>query len=113
MEKLPRVKEEDINIGCYTCSTVSSKANLHMPICVGFGEAYVTKDGVRYYDGELDCNKGNQPKTLYEIELEAKNYPDADWQLVMYSPCTEKYINGKEKVSGLWLKVTKALLRAI
>lgn len=38
-EKLPAVKQEDLNIGCLNCSTAALVAPMDMFVMVGFGSA--------------------------------------------------------------------------
>jgi len=57
-----------------------------MGIAVGFGAAYVTKDGVEVYDGEADWQNEKEPKTVAEIEEIAAADPDHDWRIVKYGP---------------------------
>lgn len=85
-KKLKPIKSEDIHIGCFCCSTASEVAPLGMEIAVGFGSAFVTKDGDEIYDGERDWQNGNQPLTVRDIEAMAKNDPDHDWRIVKHGP---------------------------
>jgi len=86
--KLPQIKPEDLHIGCLNCSTAALEAPLNMLICVGFGEAYVTKDGKEVYDGEEDSRKNDiyQVKTVGDIEKMAEKDPDHDWRVVKHGP---------------------------
>lgn len=59
---------------------------MKMPVCVGFGVAFVTKDGTTIYDGELDWEGGNEPKTVADIEELAKADPEHDWQIIKHGP---------------------------
>lgn len=83
-KKLPAVK--NIHIGCLNCSTAAHIAPLSMIIAVGFGAAYVTKDGGQIYDGEQACRAGKKPKTVRSIELMARKDPDHDWRIVKFGP---------------------------
>ena len=59
---------------------------MDMSICVGFGAAYVLKDGVEFYDGERDWKEGNEPKTVGDIEAVAKDDAEHDWRIVKHGP---------------------------
>lgn len=84
MKHLEAVPKDKIHIGCLTCSTVQQLARMDMKITVGFGSAYVTKNGKIYYDGStLDWHEAKQ---LSAIERIARRVPDADWRLVMHGP---------------------------
>jgi len=84
--KLPPLEGKDINVGCICCSTAAQVAPLDMPIVVGFGAAFVTKDGETVYDGEQDWKDGNETKSVRDIEVMAKAAPDHDWRIVKRGP---------------------------
>lgn len=98
----PRIKPEELYVGCI-CSSgyvhhpivksddadVASRpfdAPTDMIIAAGFGDAYVTKDGVKVYDGEADFHNDLMPKTVGDIEEMAKADPEHDWRIVIYTP---------------------------
>jgi hypothetical protein len=85
-EKLPQIKPDDMFIGCLNCSTAALEAPLDMTICVGFGCAYVTKDGEMIYDGERDSKENDtyDVKTVKDIEEWALKDPDHDWRIVKH-----------------------------
>jgi hypothetical protein len=85
-EKLPPLELEGIHVGCLCCSTAARVAPLGMGIAVGFGSAYVTKDGEQVYDGESDWQNGREPKTVEAIEAMARKDPDHDWRIVKWGP---------------------------
>ena len=85
-EKLPPLSGKDIHIGCLCCSTAADVAPLDMPICVGFGAAYVTRDGQIVYDGEASFRDGVEPKTVRYVEAFARLDPDRDWRIVKRGP---------------------------
>jgi hypothetical protein len=88
MSKQKRVKKKDMHIGCLTCSSVpeSGLADMDMSICVGFGSAFVTRDGMLCYDGEAELRADIAPKTVADIEKWAKESPDRDWRIVLNGP---------------------------
>lgn len=57
-----------------------------MIIAVGFGQAYATKNGKLFYDGEKDYDETETAKTVCEIEEIAKLDPDNDWRIVKDTP---------------------------
>lgn len=85
-EKLPPADPKDIHIGCLNCSTAASVAPMDMIIAVGFGAAYVTKNGQIVYDGEGDRNANGVAKTVEEVEAMAAEEPDNDWRIVKDGP---------------------------
>lgn len=85
-KKEPPLKPKEIYIGCLYCSTACLEAPLNMSIVVGFGDAYVTKDGKKIYNGEKDWKNGKTPKTVDDIEKMAQKDPDHDWRIVKYGP---------------------------
>ena len=83
---MPQIKPKDLHIGCLNCSTAAIIAPLSMSICVGFGAAFVTKDGEQIYDGEQDYRDGKEPKTVQYFEDEATKDPMHDWRIVKEGP---------------------------
>lgn len=77
---------EDIHIGCPCCSTTAKIAPLDMVVAVGFGSAFVTRDGDITYDGEQAWKKGEEPLTVRDIEAIAKADADHDWRIVKSGP---------------------------
>ncbi len=80
------IKRKDLHVGCLNCSTAALIAPMDMVIAVGFGCAYVEKDGHQIYDGEYDYKNGNEPKTVSYFEDMAKEDPDHDWRIVKFGP---------------------------
>lgn len=70
--KIKPIKKDRLHIGCAVCSTAALTAPLEMIVCVGFGAAYVEKDGIEIYDGESEYKNGKEPKTLQFFEDLAK-----------------------------------------
>lgn len=85
-EKQPAIEGKDIHVGCLCCSTACRIAPLNMPICVGFGSAFVTKNGEMFYDGEKALQDEVEPLTVGDIEQMARNDPDNDWRIVKHGP---------------------------
>lgn len=72
--------------GCAACGRLVEKADMNMLIAVGFGDAYVSKDGVQIYN-ELDCQEdADKFWTFQDAENEALKDPDHDWRVVLYAP---------------------------
>lgn len=84
MKILEPLAKDKIHIGCLNCSTAQQLARMEMKITVGFGSAYVTKNGKIYYDGSMA--EWEKAKSLSAIERIARRSPDADWRLVMFGP---------------------------
>lgn len=55
-------------------------------IAVGFGDAYVCRDGEVVIDGEFRLRRGEEPPTFRDAERLAKADPDHVWQVVLYGP---------------------------
>lgn len=83
-EKLPAVELKDLHVGCLNCSTAALVAPLDMLIAVGFGSAYVTKDGEIVYDEQRV--EDEKFWTVQDAEDLAAADPDHDWQIVKYGP---------------------------
>lgn len=71
-----------VNVGGHFRNPIGSIADLNMTICVGFGTAQIERDETIFFDGE----KSDEMKTLAEIEVIAKYYPDSDWICRMDAP---------------------------
>lgn len=84
----PRIKKESLHIGCLTCSTAAIQAPMDMLIAVGFGSAYVTKDGKKVYDefDHRDSVDGSEFWTVREAEFLAAQDPNHDWRIVKHGP---------------------------
>lgn len=80
------IEQKDLHIGCFNCSTATLEAPMDMVIAVGFGSAFVTKDGQEVYNGEKDYRDGKEPKTVGEIEKMAAKESDCDWRIIRHGP---------------------------
>jgi len=85
-EKLPALEAKRIHRGCLNCSTAAQVASMTMLIAVGFGDAFVTKDGEEIYDGEEDYTNTGRAKTVADIEAMAAADPDHDWRITKLGP---------------------------
>jgi hypothetical protein len=83
---LPPIDPKNLHVGCLNCSTARLEAPMDMPICVGFGDARVTRDGETIHDGERAWEDGHEPWTVQDAENAAAADPDHDWRIVKYSP---------------------------
>jgi len=81
---------------CICGGTPKRNFNLCSYICVGFGVAQVTKDGVPVYD-EMECERAWRTKhphskkwppfwTGARAEREARKDPDHEWIITIYGP---------------------------
>jgi hypothetical protein len=102
-KKLPGITQDKLHIGCLNCSTSALEAPMHMGIAVGFGGAYVLKDGECVYDGQWDYQSGNEPKTVRQIERMASRDPDHDWRIVKDGPMHGETFQRQGK--GKWVCV--------
>lgn len=73
--------------GCLNCSSRYKLAPMDMMIAVGFGEASVTKNEEEIYSEHVSC-RDNWDNAWYvkNAEEAAKNDPDNDWRITMFSP---------------------------
>lgn len=68
---------------CACCPPIRAKASLEKVIAVGFGSAYVTKDGDEVWaeSGDFDeCWR------FSDAEAAALKDPDHDWRVTMFGP---------------------------
>ena len=86
MKKLKQIKPDKLHIGCLNCSTAALQAPINMMIAVGFGGAYVTKNGKIIYNGEQDYSKRGKAKTVRSFENIARKESNADWRIVKDGP---------------------------
>lgn len=82
MKKEKPIEAKDLRIGCLNCSTACLKAPLDMEIAVGFGDAFVTKNGTIIYDGEKAYREGKTVKKVKYFENLARKEPKADWRII-------------------------------
>lgn len=71
--------------GCLNCGPKPLVAPVSMVISVGFGAAYVSRDGEIVLDGESAYHNGNSV-TVQEAEDMAIRDPDHDWRIVLDGP---------------------------
>lgn len=106
-EKLPQIKPDELHIGCLNCSTAALIAPLEMQIAVGFGDAYVTRDGQLIYDGEADWSKTGNAKRVSDIEKLADADPDHDWRIVKFGPLHGETFQRHEKDKWVCIESNK------
>ena len=85
-EQLPQIDRKDLHIGCATCSTAALVAPLKRMIAVGFGSAYVTRDGEKVYNGEEEYREKGKALMVKDIEKMARYSPACDWRIVFMGP---------------------------
>jgi hypothetical protein len=80
-------------------------ANMSMVIAVGFGSAYVFRDGKAIFDGESPAQYGysETDHTLAEFEAMAQLDPDHDWRVELYAPLKE--LEYQRQADGRWLLI--------
>ena len=79
------IEENDMHIGCGTCSPVTHILEMGRILAVGFGLCNATKDGVFIYD-EQDVEDGQEYPNAQWLESVAKNDPDHDYRVSFYTP---------------------------
>lgn len=77
--------------GCSCCGYQHEILPMDSIIAVGFGSAYVTKNGKGIYD-EMDAD-GDYEKfwTCETAEMEARKDPDNDWRIHLIAPLSERH----------------------
>lgn len=72
---------------CACCPPIPAVASLDKIIAVGFGAAYVSKDGEQVLDGEASWqDQGSGGATFQTAEDMAKLDPDHDWRVTLWGP---------------------------
>lgn len=77
-------------------------ANMDMLIAVGFGDAYVTKDGEEIYN-ELDIDDNEKLWTVRDAEEYARKDPNHKYKIVKYAPLHGETYERNDK--GEWVLV--------
>lgn len=84
-EKQQPLDEKDIHWGCLNCTSAAKVAPMDMWIAVGFGSAYLSKNGEVIWDEQM-AETDDDIWTVKKAEDLAKQDPDNDWRIVKYSP---------------------------
>lgn len=72
--------------GCLNCGSKPETLPMDYPIVVGFGSAYVSKDGIDVLDGEEAYHNGKEPPTVADAEKLYLAEPDHDWRIHIEGP---------------------------
>ena len=75
--------------GCLNCGYQHDILPMDAVIAVGFGSAYLTKDGRFVYD-ELEVEDDNY-MTVEQAEALAAADPDHDWRIALVAPLSERH----------------------
>ncbi len=75
-----------VSCGCLNCGSKPEFAPMEMVIAVGFGSAYVSKDGVEVLDGEASYHDHHPQVTVADAEKLYLADPDHDWRIVLDGP---------------------------
>lgn len=89
---------------CLHCPGIAAHLHLESIIAVGFGSAYVTRDGEAVLDGERALRDGDERVTAQDAENLALADPDHDWRITLFGP-----LHGEEyqrQGDGLWVLVS-------
>jgi hypothetical protein len=93
---------------CLCCPPIEAKACLKKIVAVGFGAAFLSRDGQVVVDGEEIYSKSKDGKRLFTFrraENMAAKDPNHDWRIVLHGPLHgETYQRQGEKT---WLLVEK------
>lgn len=102
-EKLPAVEG---SVACLTYGA-GARSDLEMDrrICVGFGGAGYSRDGVPLWD-EQECNgEWEDAHTVQMVEDMAKADPDHDWRIYFFAPLYDAEY--QRQGEGVWVLVRK------
>jgi hypothetical protein len=105
--KLKPIKANKLFLGCLSCSSACLKAPMNMQIAVGFGDAFVTKNGKVIYDGEKDLRERGKARTVKYFENLARKEPKADWRIIKYSPLHGEIFQRQGKNNWVCVKSNK------
>ena len=90
---------------CAHCPPIFAEAPPEKPIAVGFGDAFVERDGHRIYTEPREMEDENGEALYWDFaraEQEAAQDPDHDWRATLYGPLHgETY----QRQDGKWLLV--------
>lgn len=105
-ERLPPLTIEDAGFrsGCLTCGPQPVMLPLDAWIAVGFGAAYVTRDGETVW--EMD-SIDDECWTCADAEAAATADPDHDWRIHFYGPLSEAEYQRHEAKN--WVLVKKGM----
>jgi hypothetical protein len=85
-------------MSCAHCPQTEEKLDPQTIFYYGFGGYHVEKDGKLFYRGNVESENPDDWKTLAEIELLAKESPDAHWKVILNNPLRgatwERALNG-------------------
>jgi len=87
--------------GCATCGYKPEVASLDMKIAVGFGDAYLSKNGKVVWSE--DCKDWKDCITVAQAEEIAKKDPNNDWKIVLYGALSEAVY--QRQGDSLWVLV--------
>lgn len=90
--------------GCLHCGYQHEILPLDSYICVGFGMAYLEKDGVIVYDGEKE-NDFRNVWTVEKAEELARKEPDCDWRIHFIAPLSERHY--QRQGESMWVLYEK------
>lgn len=76
------LEQDKIFVGCLCCSSAAKFAHIDNIIGVGFGDAYVTRDGECIYSEQNQVHEGKDDLwTVRDAEQMAAADPDHDWRI--------------------------------
>lgn len=71
---------------CVCCPPIPAQLHPEDIIAVGFGSAYVSRDGDMMLDGKRASQHEDRWITMADAEALATVDPDHDWQIVLHGP---------------------------
>ena len=74
---------------CLCCPPIPAKAEMDKLIAVGFGAAFVSRDGLGVLDGEkvaADAKSAEEMLSFADAEKLAAADPDHDWRVHLHGP---------------------------
>lgn len=100
-----RLTQISDTVTCGTCGARHDRFHFDDVVVVGFGEAYLSRDGVKVADGEAalleqECDENARLLTGMLCELLASQDPDHDWRIVLNAPLTSHVY--QRQADGFW-----------
>lgn len=92
-------------VGCLNCGYKPEVAPLEKKIAVGFGDAYLSKNGERIW--EEGNKEWDDCLTVAQAEELAVKDPDNDWRIVLYAPLSEAEYQRHDE--NLWVLIRTGL----
>jgi hypothetical protein len=84
--KLPAIEQKNVRTACLCCGTPTATFPSDGLICVGFGDAHLSRDGDVVWSEPQGPEDDAAVMTGAQAEALAATDPDHDWRIVIYGP---------------------------